>query len=51
MTARCKVIPGQETVGLLTGLIGRLLAAREPDGSSLFDHATVVFGNRTRKVH
>ena len=36
---------------LLAGLIDRLLAAREPDGSSLFDHTTVVFGGQTRTVH
>ncbi|MFO0821713.1 MAG: DUF1552 domain-containing protein [Gemmataceae bacterium] len=36
---------------LLAGLIDRLLAAKEPDGTSLFDHTTVVFGSNTRTVH
>ena len=36
---------------LFAGLIDRLLAAKEPDGSSLFDHTTVVFGSNTRTVH
>lgn len=36
---------------LLAGLIDRLLAAKESDGSSLFDHTTVVFGSNTRTVH
>ena len=36
---------------LFAGLIDRLLATKEPDGSSLFDHTTVVFGGNTRTVH
>lgn len=36
---------------LLAGLIDRLLAAKEPDGTSLFDHTTLVFGSNTRTVH
>ncbi|MGB8854436.1 MAG: DUF1552 domain-containing protein [Pirellulales bacterium] len=36
---------------LLGGLIDRLLAAKEPDGTSLFDHTTLVFGGQTRTVH
>lgn len=36
---------------LLAGLMDRLLAVKEPDGSSLFDHTTLVFGSNTRTVH
>ncbi len=36
---------------LFAGLLDRLLAAKEPDGSTLFDHTTVVFGSNTRAVH
>lgn len=36
---------------LFAGLLDRLLAAKEPDGSSLFDHTTLVFGSNTRTVH
>lgn len=41
----------KQQLELLAGLIDRLLAAKEPDGSSLFDHTTVVFGGNTRTVH
>jgi hypothetical protein len=36
---------------LLAGLIDKLKAAREPDGSSLFDHTTIAFGTNTRTEH
>jgi len=36
---------------LLALLIDKLLAVREPDGSSLFDHTTVVFGSTLRSIH
>jgi hypothetical protein len=36
---------------LLAGLLDRLKAAKEPDGSSLFDHTTVVYGSNIRSGH
>lgn len=36
---------------LLAGLIDRLKATKEPDGSSLFDHVTVVYGSNIRTAH
>ncbi len=36
---------------LLAGLLDRLLSVREPDGSSLFDHSTVVFGSNIQTGH
>jgi hypothetical protein len=36
---------------LLAGLFDRLKAAQEPDGSSLFDHVTVVYGSNIRTAH
>ncbi|MEY5026735.1 MAG: hypothetical protein RLZZ244_2263 [Verrucomicrobiota bacterium] len=36
---------------LLAHLLGKLKAAREPDGSSLFDHTTVVYGSNIRTGH
>jgi hypothetical protein len=36
---------------LLAGLLDRLKAAREPDGSSLLDHTCVVYGSNLRTVH
>jgi hypothetical protein len=36
---------------LLAGLIDRLKATKEPDGSSLFDHVTVVYGSNIRTSH
>lgn len=36
---------------LLAYLIERLKATKEPDGSSLFDHASVVFGGNVRTSH
>ncbi|MGB8853309.1 MAG: DUF1552 domain-containing protein [Pirellulales bacterium] len=36
---------------LLAGLLDRLLATKEPDGSSLFDHTTVVYGSNIRTIH
>ncbi len=36
---------------LLSGLLDQLKAAREPDGSSLFDHTTVVYGSNIRTGH
>ena len=36
---------------LLAGLFDRLKAAKETDGSSLFDHTTVVYGSNIRTGH
>jgi hypothetical protein len=36
---------------LLAGLLDRLKATKEPDGSSLFDHVTVVYGSNIRTGH
>ena len=36
---------------LLAGLIDKLKATKEPDGSSLFDHVTVVYGSNIRTGH
>lgn len=36
---------------LLAHLLDRLKAAKEPDGSSLFDHTTVVYGSNIRTGH
>ena len=36
---------------LLAGLIDRLKATKEPDGSSLFDHVTMVYGSNIRTSH
>lgn len=36
---------------VLAHLIDRLKAAKEPDGSSLFDHTCVVFGSNVRSQH
>jgi hypothetical protein len=36
---------------LLAHLLDRLKAVRQPDGSSLFDHTTVVYGSNIRSVH
>ena len=36
---------------LLAGLFDRLKATKEPDGSSLFDHVTVVYGSNIRTAH
>ncbi len=36
---------------LLAGLLDRLKATKEPDGSSLFDHTTVVYGSNIRTGH
>lgn len=36
---------------LLAGLIDRLEATREPDGSTLFDHTTIVYGSNIRTGH
>lgn len=36
---------------LLAGLIDKLKATKEPDGSSLFDHVTVVYGSNIRTAH
>ncbi len=36
---------------LLAGLIDKLKATKEPDGSSLFDHTTVVYGSNLRTGH
>jgi hypothetical protein len=36
---------------LLSGLIDKLKATREPDGSSLFDHTTLVYGSNIQSIH
>lgn len=36
---------------LLAGLLDKLKAVQEPDGSSLFDHCSVVFGSNLSSVH
>jgi hypothetical protein len=36
---------------LLAGLIDQLKATKEVDGSSLFDHTTLVFGGGIRSIH
>jgi hypothetical protein len=36
---------------MLATLIDKLKATKEPDGSSLFDHTTVVFGSNIRSIH
>jgi hypothetical protein len=36
---------------LLAGLLDRLKATKDADGSSLFDHSTVVFGSNIRTGH
>ncbi|MEK0445818.1 MAG: hypothetical protein RLZZ399_1139 [Verrucomicrobiota bacterium] len=36
---------------LLAGLIDKLKATKEPDGSSLFDHTSLVFGSNIRSHH
>jgi hypothetical protein len=36
---------------LLAGLIAKLKATREADGSSLFDHTTLVYGSNIQSIH
>lgn len=36
---------------LLAGLLDRLQSIREPDGTSLLDHTTVVYGSNIRTIH
>ena len=36
---------------LLAGLLDALKSTKESDGSSLFDHTTVVFGSNIRSIH
>lgn len=36
---------------LLAGLITKLKATKEPDGSSLFDHTTIAYGSNIRTGH
>ena len=36
---------------MLATFLDRLKATREPDGSSLFDHTSVVFGSNIRSIH
>jgi hypothetical protein len=36
---------------MLAGLIDRLKATKEADGSSLFDHTTVAFGSNISSIH
>ena len=36
---------------LLAGLLDRLAAVKEPDGSSLLDHTTLVYGSNIRSIH
>ena len=54
-------VPGERTVAsqqrdiaqseLLAGLIDKLKAAKEPDGSCLFDHTILVYGSNIRTIH
>lgn len=37
--------------GLLAGLLDKLKATREPDGSSLLDHTVLAYGSNIRTVH
>ncbi len=36
---------------LLAGLIDKLKAVKEPDGTSLFDHTSLVYGSNIRTIH
>jgi hypothetical protein len=36
---------------LLAGLIDRLKATTEPDGTSLFDHTVLAYGSNIRTIH
>lgn len=36
---------------LLAGLLDRLQAIKEPDGTSLLDHTTVAYGSNIRSIH
>ncbi|MDD7985027.1 DUF1552 domain-containing protein [Lentisphaera marina] len=36
---------------LLAGLMDKLKAVKEPDGSSLFDHTLLAFGSNIRSIH
>ena len=36
---------------LLAGLIDKLKATKEPDGSSLFDHVALAYGSNIRSIH
>ena len=36
---------------LLAGLLDKLKATKEPDGTSLFDHTTLAYGSNIRTVH
>ena len=36
---------------LLAGFLDRLAARKEPDGTSLLDHTTVVYGSNIRSIH
>ncbi len=36
---------------LLAGLIDKLKATKEPDGSSLFDHTVLAYGSNIRTIH
>jgi hypothetical protein len=36
---------------LLAGLLDKLKASKQPDGSSLFDHTSIVFGSNVRNQH
>lgn len=41
----------REHAKLVSGLIDKLKAAKEADGSSLFDHVTLTFGSNLRLTH
>ena len=53
--------PGERTIGsqardkahseLLAGLIDKLKATKESDGSSLFDHTALAFGSNISSIH
>lgn len=36
---------------LLAGLIDKLKASKEPDGSSLFEHTVLAYGSNIRTIH
>jgi len=36
---------------LLAGLLDRLAAVKEPDGTSLLDHTTLIYGSNIRSIH
>lgn len=47
----CSQVRDRAQSELLAGLLDRLKASHEADGSSLFDHTTVVYGSNIRTGH